>query len=158
MELERRLLRHTLATVAYRGAKVVRDAPHTFGSFAIGKPPKPPMEILAHVADLLEWATHLARGDDVWRDSLPVSWDHEVERFFTSLRHLDDYLATDAPLGSPAERIFQGPIADALTHVGQITMLRRMFGAPVRGENYLKADIVAGRVGPEQSLPGREFE
>jgi len=158
MELERRLLRHTLATVAYRGAKVVRDAPHTFGSFAIGKPPKPPMEILAHVADLLEWATHLARGDDVWRDSLPVSWDHEVERFFTSLRHLDDYLATDAPLGSPAERIFQGPIADALTHIGQLAMLRRLSGHPIRGENYFRAEIYMGRIGLEQAPAKREFD
>jgi hypothetical protein len=158
MELERRLLRHTLATVAYRGAKVIRDAPRMFGSFAIGKPPKTPMEILAHIADLLDWAAHLAQGDDVWRDSLPVSWDREVERFFASLRHLDDYLASDAPLGSPAERIFQGPIADALTHVGQLAMLRRLSGHPIRGENYFRAEIYMGRVGEEQAAAKREFD
>jgi hypothetical protein len=158
MELERRLLRHTLATVAYRGAKVIRDAPGTFGSYAIGKPPKTPTEILAHIADLLDWAAHLAAGDDVWRDSPPVSWNHDVARFFTSLRRLDDYLATDAPLGSPAERIFQGPIADALTHIGQLAMLRRLSGHPIKGENYFRAEIYMGRVGEEQAGALREFD
>ena len=54
--------------------------------------------------------------------------------------------------------MFQGPIADALTHIGQIGMMRRMAGAPVRGENYFKADIAAGRVGAEQSAPRFEFD
>ena len=83
----------------------------------------------------------------------------EVARFFDALARLDARLASDAPLvGFSVPQLFQGPIADALTHVGQIAILRRMFGAPVRGENYLKAEIVVGRVGPEQTAPRREFE
>jgi hypothetical protein len=81
-----------------------------------------------------------------------------VDRFFAALAALDAYLASGDPLGGPAEKIFQGPIADALTHVGQISMLRRLAGSPVRGENYLRARIRAGAVGPEQAPPSFEFD
>ena len=101
----------------------------------------------------MDWALQLADGRHVFHEATPLPWPQEVSRFFTAVQALDARLAAPASLGSTPERMFQGPIADALTHVGQITMLRRMFGAPVRGENYLKADIVAGRVGPEPSLP-----
>ena len=86
------------------------------------------------------------------------TWEKEIERFHAGLASLDARLAAPEPLGFAAERLFQGPIADALTHVGQITLLRRMAGAPVRGENYFKAEISAGRVGPDQSPPRREFD
>lgn len=154
----RELLRHTVATLAYRGAKVVRDVPESAASVRIGPSTRTPVEILAHVGDLLDWAHHLANGAYVWRESPVQTWDQEVERFFGGLRRLDARLAGDEPLGYPAEKIFQGPIADALTHVGQIAMLRRLAGAPVRGESYFKADIVVGRVGPEQTPPQREFD
>jgi hypothetical protein len=81
-----------------------------------------------------------------------------VARFFAALKEFDSYLASQAPLGFPSEKLFQGPVADALTHVGQIAILRRLAGAPVRGENYFKADITAGRVGAEQSGPRVEFD
>lgn len=87
-----------------------------------------------------------------------MPWEDEVSRFFTELKRLDSYLASDAPLHAPAEKLFQGPIADALTHVGQIAMLRRMAGAPLRGENYFRAEIVVGRVGSEQSPRPVEFD
>lgn len=99
----------------------------------------------------------MANGKREWRDSEPLSWNQEVERFFAALKGFDDYLASDAPLQAPGERLFQGPIADALTHVGQLAMLRRMSGAPIKGENYFAADIQTGRVGPEQAPPKREF-
>ena len=154
----RALLRHALATLAYRGGKAVRGAPAEFGGFVVAKGSRTPLQILAHVGDLLEWALWMAQGRHVWRDAEPAGWRDEVDRFFDGMRLLDAYLASDAPLGTPAERLFQGPIADALTHVGQINLLRRLAGAPVRGENYAKADIAAGRVGPEQSSPVREFD
>jgi len=155
---KREMLRHTLATLAYRGGKAVRGAPEGFASFRANESTRTPAEILAHVGDLLDWAHNLARGSDAGQNSTPLPWDEEVSRFFKELEKLDSYLASDAPLGSPAEKLFQGPIADALTHVGQINMLRRMAGAPVRGENYFKADITAGRVGTEQAEPRREFD
>ena len=154
----REMLRHALATLAYRGGKAVRGAPDRFGDFKTEAAIRTPGQVLAHISDLLDWSLALADGQHVWHDSAPRSWPEELERFFEALARLDARLASEAPLGFTPQRLFQGPIADALTHVGQVTMLRRMFGAPVRGENYLKADIVAGRVGPEQSAPGREFD
>ncbi len=154
----RSMLRHTLATLAYRGGKAMRDSPEGFAEYRSSPSSRTPGEILAHVGDLLDWACGLADGRHEWRDSPPLPWAEEIERFYAGLGALDRRLASDEPLGFPAERLFQGPIADALTHVGQITLLRRMAGAPVRGENYFKAEIAAGRVGPEQSPPRREFD
>jgi hypothetical protein len=155
---KREMLRHTIATLAYRCGKTLRDAPEGFGTFRANETTRTPVEILAHIGDLLDWALCLARGQYVWHNSTPLAWPEETMRFFKALRTLDDYLASDSPLGFPVEKIFQGPIADALTHTGQIAMLRRMFGAPVRGESYFRSDIVAGRVGAEQSAPIREFD
>jgi hypothetical protein len=116
------------------------------------------VEILAHIGDLLDWALALAGGEHRWRSSMPLPWDQEVERFFSALAALDARLASGQPLGFDEEKLFQGPVADALTHVGQITMLRRMAGSPVRAENYLLAEITAGRVGTDQAPPRREFD
>jgi len=151
------LLRHTLATLACRGGKAVRDAPAGFGDHRAGPSSRTPVEILAHVGDLLDWAVGLADGRHEWREATPLPWEQEIERFHAGLAALDERLAATEPLGFSAERLFQGPIADALTHVGQITLLRRMARAPVRGENYFKAEITAGRVGQEQTSPRREF-
>jgi len=152
------MLRHCVATLAYRGGKALRGAPEAFGAFNAGAGSRTPLQILAHVGDLLDWALSMARGDQRWNDAAPRSWDEEVGRFFEGLDRFDAYLASDEPLGYAAEGLFQGPVADALTHVGQIALLRRMAGAPVRGENYFKAEIVAGRVGDEQAAPRREFD
>jgi hypothetical protein len=155
----REFLRHTVATLAYRGGKVLRGAPEPFGHFRAGDSSRTASAILAHIGDLLDWALVYAKeGRHEWHDRPAGTWEEDTARFFAGLAALDAYLASDVPLGLSAERLFQGPIADALTHVGQIAMLRRLAGHPVRGENYLKADIVAGRVGPEQSTPRREFD
>jgi len=152
------LLRHTVATVAYRGGKAVRGAPASFASFRSGPDTRTPTRILAHMGDLFDWALGLADGRHVWRDSEPLPWDDEIERFFAALQRFDARLASGDPLGFPPERLFQGPVADALTHVGQLALLRRLAGAPVKGENYFKADIAAGRVGADQQKPRVEFE
>ncbi|MGZ4810332.1 MAG: hypothetical protein ACXVIJ_09375 [Thermoanaerobaculia bacterium] len=157
MEQGRDFLRHTLATLAYRAGKVVRDAPAGFESLRVAESVRTPAEILAHIGDLLDWGLAMASGRPAWRDSKPQPWDREVDRFFAALDALEKYLASDEPLGSPVEKLFQGPIADALTHTGQLALLRRMAGQPVRAENYFKADIAAGRVGREQSKPKVEF-
>lgn len=154
----RQLLRHTVATLAYRAGRPLRGAPDGFGDFRIAADARTSGEVLAHMGDLLDWALSLARGKQQWRNATPQPWDREVHRFFASLAAFDAYLASDAPLHAPPEKLFQGPIADALTHVGQIATRRRLAGAPVRGENYFVADIVAGRVGLEQSTPRREFD
>lgn len=151
-------LRHAVATVAYRGGKALRGAPADFAEFRVAAGTRTPLELVAHVNDLFDWALHLAEGEHVWQDSTPISWSREVERFFATLAAFDQRLGTGRTLGYSPERLFQGPVADALTHVGQLAMLRRLSGAPVRGENYFKAEIVAGRVGAEQEPPRREFD
>ena len=157
LDPKRELLRHTLATVAYRGGKTLRDAPESFASYVAGEGGRTPAQILAHMGDLFDWALSIAAGKQTWHDSKPLPWKQEVERFFAALKKFDDFLASSEPLHDPAEKLFRGPIADALTHVGQIAMLRRMAGAAMRGQNYHQAEIKAGRVGAEQAAPKREF-
>jgi len=151
------LLRHTVATIAYRGGKALRNAPSEFAAFRIGEGTRTPARILAHICDVLDWAARLARGEQTWIEAVPQAWDEDVERFFACLGKLDSILADDA-LRCSAEQLFQGPIADVLTHVGQLTMLRRLAGSPIRGENYFRSEIAAGRVGSEQAPPKREFD
>jgi hypothetical protein len=154
----RQLLRHSVATVAYRGSKAVRNAPDHFDSFHIGDKTRTPAQILAHIGDLFDWALSFAQGQQSWKDSTPLPWNAELARFFAALKKFDDYLASGEPVLTSSEGLLQAPVADALTHIGQIAMLRRLAGSPIKGENYFKADIAAGRVGPEQSAPRREFE
>lgn len=153
----RKLLRHTLATLAYRGGKAVRNAPDGFGEFQAGEGVRSPGQILAHLGDLLEWALSIARGQQKWQDSKPLPWERDVQRFFAALQKFDDFLASNEPVHVPLEKLFQGPIADAFTHVGQIALLRRLAGGPVKGENYFVAEIAAGRVGADQAKPKGEF-
>ena len=152
------LLRHALATLAYRGGKAVRGAPDSFAAFHLAATSRTPVQILAHIGDLLDWALSLARGAQAWADSPPRAWPDEVSRFYDGLARLDAQLAGQALVGVSVEELLQGPLADALTHVGQLTLLRRLAGAPIRGENYLKARIETGRVGPEQAPARREFD
>lgn len=154
----RDFLRHTVATVAYRGAKAIADAPDGFGDFKSFETTRTPLEILAHIGDLFDWALSMAIGQTVWKTAKPLAWEQESERFFAAVKKFDDHLASDAPVASPLEKLFQGPVADALTHVGQLNLLRRMFESPVRGENYFKAEIEIGRVGAEQSARRVEFD
>ena len=155
---KREMLRHTLATLAYRGSKAVRDAPDSFATFRASDTTRTPAQILAHIGDLLDWALSIAKGAETWHNAEPQIWSDEVERFHAALASFDEYLASDEDLAGTCERLFQGPIADALTHVGQLTMLRRIAVAPIRGENYSKAKIEAGRVGAEQAPPVFEFD
>lgn len=157
-ESSRQLLRHTVATLAYRAGKALRGAPDGFSEFRISETTRTSGQILAHMGDLLDWALSIAKGKQEWHNAAPLLWDKGVTRFFTALEAFDVYLASDAPLHAPPEKLFQGPIADALTHVGQIATRRRLAGAPILGENYFVADITTGRVGSEQSAPRREFD
>lgn len=151
-------LRHTLATLAYRASKPLRDAPSSFAHFRAAPDSRTPGEIVAHLGDLMTWATFVARGEHQWKVSAAGDWTADVERFYSELARLDALLGQIEPSPQDAERVFQGAIADSLTHVGQLTMLRRLAGAPIRGENYARADIVRGRVGLSQAAPRVEFD
>ena len=149
MDLKREVLRHLVATVAYRGGLAVVDAPESFASFRAHETTRTPGEILAHIGDLLEGSLYLVKGEMVFLTSTPLPWKEEITRFFSAVRNLDSYLASDAPLACPVEKLVQGPIGDALTHVGQIVMLRRMAGNPIHAASYFTAEIVAGEVNEE---------
>jgi hypothetical protein len=151
LDPKRELLRHALATLAYRGGKAVRQAPPGFAEFRAGEGVRAPGEILAHIGDLFDWALSIAMGQQRWHDSPPLPWDKEVHRFFSTLKGFDDFLASTEAVRAPLEKLLQGPIADALTHVGQISILRRLAGTPVKPENYYRAEIKSGRVGADQA-------
>lgn len=149
LDLKREVLRHMVATVAYRGGLAVVDAPANFATFRAHETTRTAGEILAHIGDLLEGSLHLVKGELVYLTSDPLPWKEEVARFFSAVKEFDSYLASEAPLACPVERLVQGPIGDALTHVGQIVMLRRMAGSPIRAMPYFTAEIVAGEIDEE---------
>ena len=155
MDEKRSLLRHTLATLAYRATRALEDAPQAFANFdGAGRRP---IQILAHMGDLFDWALSIAQGNPAWRNSQPLAWPQELQRFFAALAAFDAFLASSPPLQAPVERLMQGPVADALTHTGQLAMLRRLAGSPIRGENFYVAAIAAGQVGPAQPEPVKPF-
>lgn len=158
---ERRLLRHMLATLAYRGGKAIRNAQPGFGEFLPEGVKNSPVVLLSHICDLIEWAHRWAQsgaqGVVEYRTATPGYWVGEVDRFHAALGEFDTYLAEAEEVGGDLETLIQAPIADSLTHIGQIALLRRMAGDAVLGEAYRLAEIEIGRVGPEQAAPGREF-
>ena len=154
---KRELLRHALATLSYRGGKAIRNAPEGFSTFHAGEGVRSPGQILTHIGDLMDWGLSIAMGRREWRDAKPLPWEQEADRVFAAIKKFDDYLASGEQLHTLPEKLLQGPIADALTHVGQIAMLRRMAGAPMKGESYYEAEITVGRVGADQAKPKREF-
>jgi len=156
--MERQFLRHTVATAAYRGGKAIANVPVGFADFKAAETTRTPLQILAHIGDLFDWALTMAHGKTVWNDAKPLDWDAESGRFFAAIKAFDDFLASGEPIACPIEKLFQGPVADALTHIGQINLLRRMSEAPVRGENYFTAEIEIGRVGAQQSANRSEFD
>lgn len=148
-DIKRELIRHLVATLAFRTKIAVLGAPLDFAAFKINETGRAPGEILAHMGDLLQGSLYLMKGEFVYLNSAPLLWEDEVVRFFSAVKEFDSYLASDAPLNQPIEKITQGPTADALTHVGQIVMLRRAAGTPVQVESYFTAEIIPGKIDAE---------
>jgi hypothetical protein len=156
MDEKRELLRHILATVAYRAARALEGAPDSFAGFAGAG--RLPVQILAHMGDLFEWALSVAMGQEQWHPTRPRAWREEQQRFFQSLGTFDAFLASEGPLHAPIERLLQGPVLDSLTHVGQLAMLRRLAGSPTHGENFYAASIEVGQVGADQPAAAKPFK
>lgn len=142
---KRELFRHLLATVAFRATIAISDAPDKFASFKIDETVRTPAEILAHLGDLIEGSHFLMKGEFVELKSEPLEWKNGVKRFFSAVKNFDSFLASDAELAQSIEKLTQGPLADALTHVGQIILLRRAFGSPVKSASYFEAEITPGK-------------
>jgi hypothetical protein len=153
----RETLRQLAATLAYRAAKVLREVPPNFATFRITPTSRTPVQVVAHMGDLMRWGTWLAKGEHTWKAEGSDDWNREVDRFFLLLGELDSLLAATEFNGS-VEKLIQGPLADALTHVGQLSMMRGAAGLPVRPESYARAEIVAGRVGRDQAAAKAEFD
>jgi hypothetical protein len=151
-DLKRELLRHLVAALTFRAKIAVSDAPPNFAAFKVDESIRTPAEILAQLGDLLQGSLFLMQGELIYLNSAPLpAWDEEVKRFFSAAKEFDSFLASDAPLNQPIEKITQGPIADALTHVGQIVMLRRAAGSPVRAESYFTAEIIPDNIHSNQN-------
>ena len=154
METKRKLLNHFLAALAYRTQKALRDAPDDFGSFRVLDGVRTPAELVRHMTSVLGYArTHFA-GGRYWPEPLE-SLTEEVARFHEMLGMLAQHLRSEEPLleGMSEERLLQGPFSDAMTHAGQLALLRRLAGAPVPPENFIVAEIEPDRLGPDQAKP-----
>jgi len=156
--ITREFLRHALATLAYRAGKTVRGTTEAFARFRVTPESPSSVEILAHMGDLMDWVLRMAKGEPAWTTATPQPWEREIARFYASVKALDDYLAAGEPIRWDPGRLFQGGIADALSHTGQLAMLRRLSGHKMKGENYSRADIAVGRVGLEQTAPDLKVE
>ncbi len=160
-ETEVRVLRHLLATLAYRGGKAIRNAQSDFANFSPPGAKNTPLALLSHLSDLIEWAhrwtSETSCAAPAYQTAQPSEWDEEVRRFHDALANFDAYLAGGPDLPNNLDVLLQAPIADAFTHVGQISLLRRLAGDPVPGEAFRLAPIEIGRLGSDQGPPGREF-
>ena len=149
----RRVLRHFLAALAYRTQKALRGAPPQFADFSAGAGTRTPRELVRHMASVLGYARTFFIGG-VYQPEPLESFEAEIERFHEVVDELGAHLARGTPLQHlTCDQLLQGPFSDAMTHAGQLTMLRRLSGSPVASENFLFADISADRLGSDQALP-----
>jgi hypothetical protein len=155
MDGKREFMRHTLATLAYRATRALDGAPDDFAGF--NGCAKTPGEILSHMGDLFDWALSIAAGQQRWSNSTPRAWTEEKQRFFAALTAFDAYLAGPEPVHAELERLFQGPVADAINHVGQLALMRRLAGYKIKGENFFVAEIHTGQTGADQPEPVKTF-
>lgn len=157
MNNDLQLLRHMLAVIAYRGGKVLRAAPDGFGNTRVREDTRSAVESLSHINDTLQWGLTAVHADQQWQEQPHGEWCDQVDRFFDVLKRFDDELKQINELPCSAERLIAGPLADSLTHIGQLSTLRKLAGSAIMGENYFVADIQTGNVGPNQATPNREF-
>lgn len=155
MDDKRQFMRHALAALAYRATRALDGAPDDFAQFTGCE--RTPGEILAHMGDLFDWSLSIAQGQQRWHNSQTLSWAEQKQRFFAALSAFDAYLAGAEPVHAELERLLQGPVADAISHVGQLAMMRRLAGFKIPGENYYVADIKAGQTGMDQPQPVKRF-
>jgi hypothetical protein len=153
MDEKRTMLRHFLAALAYRTQKALRDAPPAFGDFDVGKGARTPRQLVRHMTSVLGYARTYFVGGQYRPAELP-DLASEVARFHTMLADVANHVQSETPLlGITPEQLLQGPFSDAMTHAGQLALLRRLAGAPVPPEDFIVADIHAGRLGPDQPQP-----
>ena|ERR1043166_1455581 len=154
MDDKRRMLQHFLAALAYRTQKALRGAPASFATFEAGTATRSPHEVVRHMTSVLGYARAFFIGGRYQSEPLP-DLASDLARFHAMLGDLAQHLERGTPLrdNMTPEQLLQGPLADAMTHVGQLAMLRRLAGTPVAPENFIVADIRSDRLGPDQPPP-----
>jgi hypothetical protein len=157
-QAERHMLRHFLAALAYRTQKALRGAPPSFADFAAGHDVRTPHELVLHMDSVLGYARTFFVGGS-YRPTRVEDFGEQVERFHAVVEQLADHLeAGDALHGVTEEQLLQGPFADAMTHAGQLAMLRRLAGVPVAPENFLVAAVDSANLGSDQPPPASPDE
>ena len=153
MNASRRLLQHFLAALAYRTQKALRGAPASFGEFDICSNTRTPHELVWHMTGLMGYARTMLRGGTFEPPRLATFGD-EIARFHDTVQALwSDFGDPSLTAQISDEQFLQGPLSDAMTHAGQLAMLRRLHGSPVPSENFIFADVSAANVGRSQALP-----
>jgi hypothetical protein len=152
---DRLFLKHCLASIAYHTQKAIRGAAPDYWSFSAGNQARTPEAILRHMTSVLGYARTFLTGGTYRPDPLP-SIEAEIDRFHQILENLSQLLDAGVPLKGITElQLLQGPLSDVLTHIGQLTLLRRLYGNPVPPENFIYADISAAQLGKDQPEPRR---
>jgi hypothetical protein len=152
MDGHRVMLRHFLAAIAYRTQKSLRGAPEGFGGFRVAPGVRTPAELVRHMTSVLGYATTFFVGGAF--DATPLATlENEVARLHATLSRLHEHFANGSFERMRPEGFLQGPLADAMTHVGQLAMLRRLYGAPVPPENFIFAEVDSRNVSAEQPDP-----
>lgn len=153
MDEKRAMLHHFLAALAYRTQKALRGAPPSFGAFRAADQVRTPCDLLAHMDSVLGYAlTHFEGG--TYKGTKLGDLQAEIRRFHAKLEALGRHLELGTPfIETTPERMLQGPFSDAMTHAGQLAMLRRLAGSPVPPENFIVADIHADNLGEDQPPP-----
>ena len=149
------LLRHFLGSIAYHAQKAIRDAPAGYWEFAAGNRVRTPEGVLRHMTSVVGYARTFFLGGIYRPEPLPTIQE-EIDRFHGMLEEVSKLLEAGAPLRGITElQLLQGPFSDVMTHVGQLSLLRRLYGSPVPPENFIYADIAPSRLGKDQPAPRR---
>jgi len=147
------LLRHYLASIAYHAQKAIRDAPTGYWTFTPGNQVRTPELIVRHMTSVLGYARTFFVGG-VYRPAVLPTIQAEIDRFHEVLEDLGRLLNSDSELHQITEnQLLQGPLSDVMTHIGQLSLLRRLHGSPVPPENFIYADIKGTRLGKDQPEP-----
>lgn len=143
-KIDTQLIRHFLATLSYRANKIISNIPENYPELIIGNGVRTPKEILHHILEVLLFAKFYLLNENR-KDTPLLEWNEEVKRFNNILNELDKILEEKDVESSTLKKLLQGPLSDAMTHIGQLALLRRLAGSPISGENFMKADINTGK-------------
>ncbi len=153
MNEKRQLLHHFLAAIAYRVQKAIRGAPAGFEHFRAAPGVRTPHELVCHITNVLGYGRTFFVGG-AFPSRVPTNWTEDLNALHEMLEDLGRHLVTGASLrATTEERLLQGPLSDAMTHVGQLAMLRRLAGSPVRPEDFIMAAVSANNLGQNQPNP-----